>query len=90
LQVLRTLVQRPGRLVTTSELLNAVWPEVAVSGETLAQVIAELRRALGDDARQPSFIQTVHRRGIRFIAGVQPSPSGKGFPARISLRTPTT
>jgi DNA-binding winged helix-turn-helix (wHTH) protein/tetratricopeptide (TPR) repeat protein len=84
-QVLRYLVQRPGRLVTTSQLLDTVWPEVAVSAETLTQVIAELRRALGDDARQPAFIQTVHRRGIRFIAGVQPSPSGDGIPARPVL-----
>jgi predicted ATPase len=84
-RVLRYLVERPGHLVTTNELLDAVWPGVAVSGETLTQVIAELRRALGDHAHHPLFIQTIHRRGFRFIAGVQPSRVGNKIPALTAL-----
>jgi DNA-binding winged helix-turn-helix (wHTH) protein len=70
-QMLRYLVEHAGRLVTRDELLDAVWPGLAIAPETLTQVIAELRRALGDDAHQPDFIQTVHRRGFRFIAEVE-------------------
>jgi predicted ATPase/DNA-binding winged helix-turn-helix (wHTH) protein len=81
-QVLQYLVERSGRLVTSAELLDAVWPELAVAPETLTQVIAELRGALGDDARSPVFIQTVHRRGFRFIAAVRPSGGGRGIAAR--------
>lgn len=51
-------------------LLAAVWPEVAVSDTLPATCVAELRRILGDDARNPRFIETVHRRGYRFIAPV--------------------
>ena len=81
-QVLQHLVDHPGRLVTRDELLDAVWPEVAVAPETLTQVIAELRRALGDNARHPLLIETVHRRGFRFVAGVQSSGGRKGIPTR--------
>jgi DNA-binding winged helix-turn-helix (wHTH) protein/tetratricopeptide (TPR) repeat protein len=70
-QVLRYLVEHAGRLVTRDELLDAVWPGLAIAPETLTQVIAELRRALGDDAHHPDFIQTIHRRGFRFIAEVE-------------------
>ena len=81
-QVLRYLVERPGQLVVREELLEAVWPNLVVSLETLTQVIAELRRALGDDARSPTFIQTVHRRGFRFIADVRSSSGWMASPAR--------
>jgi DNA-binding winged helix-turn-helix (wHTH) protein len=66
--VLRYLVDHPGELVTKATLLDAVWPEVSVSDSLPATCIAELRRALGDDAKTPRFIETVHRRGYRFIA----------------------
>jgi DNA-binding winged helix-turn-helix (wHTH) protein/tetratricopeptide (TPR) repeat protein len=84
-QVLRHLVEQAGKLVTTSQLLDAVWSDVDVSQGTLTQSIAELRRALEDDAGQPRFIQTVHRRGYRFIAAFRSSPSpeaphGPGVP----------
>src|SRR5262252_8606640 len=68
LAVLRYLLARPGRLVTKEELLDGVWPEMAVGEGVLTNCLQELRRALGDDARQPQYIETVHRRGYRFIA----------------------
>src|SRR5207244_7612341 len=70
LVVLRTLVTRAGELVTKEELLQAGWPQTVVSDDALTACIQELRRALGDDARQPHYIETVHRRGFRFIAKV--------------------
>ena len=65
--VLRLLVAQTGQLVTKEVLLQAVWPETAVSEGVLAMCISELRKALGDTAQAPRFIQTVHRRGYRFI-----------------------
>src|SRR5206468_3414950 len=57
-----------GQLVSKEALLNAVWPQTYVSDVVLMVCIRELRRALGDDAKQPRYIETVHRRGYRFIA----------------------
>jgi DNA-binding winged helix-turn-helix (wHTH) protein/tetratricopeptide (TPR) repeat protein len=76
-QVLRYLVENAGRLATTAELLDAVWPDVEVGPGAVTKVIAELRRALGDDARHPLFIQTVHRRGVRFVARLVAHPDGE-------------
>jgi DNA-binding winged helix-turn-helix (wHTH) protein/type II secretory pathway predicted ATPase ExeA len=68
--VLRHLTERPGALVTKDELLGAVWAGTAVTEDTLSKSIGELRQALKDDATAPRFIETVHRRGFRFIAPV--------------------
>ncbi len=66
--VLLYLAERPGRLVTKDELLDAVWPDIEVGDGALKVCMAELRKALGDSAHAPTFIETVHRRGYRFIA----------------------
>jgi DNA-binding winged helix-turn-helix (wHTH) protein len=55
-EILRYLVEHPGLLVTKAMLLYAVWTEVAVSDTMPATCVAELRRLLGDDARNPRFI----------------------------------
>jgi DNA-binding winged helix-turn-helix (wHTH) protein len=75
--VLRCLVTQAGQLVTKDALLDAVWPETAGSESVLTAAIRHLRRALADRARTPQFIETVHRRGYRFIAPVmvaEPAP----------------
>jgi DNA-binding winged helix-turn-helix (wHTH) protein/tetratricopeptide (TPR) repeat protein len=87
-RVLRLLVEHSGRLLSTSQLLDAVWSDVDVSQGTLTQSIAELRRALGDDAGRPQFIQTVHRRGYRFIAAFRPSPTPEAAHGPGVLRLP--
>jgi DNA-binding winged helix-turn-helix (wHTH) protein len=69
-EVLRYLVDHPDLLVPKAMLLNAVWPEVAVSDTLPATCVAELRRVLGDEAKKPRCIETVHRRGYRFVATV--------------------
>src|SRR6202521_1364517 len=69
--VLNYLAERPGRLVTQRELIEAVWPDVVVQPEVLKNQILDVRRVLGDDARNPRFIETLHRRGYRFIAPVR-------------------
>ena len=68
--VLRSLVAVPGRLVRKADLLAAVWPDVHVSDWVLTTCIREIRHVLGDVARAPRYIATVHRQGYRFIAPV--------------------
>jgi predicted ATPase len=70
LEVLWYLAARSGEVVELDHLLSAVWPRRVVTPGTLAVSIAELRRALGDDPKAPRYIQTVHRRGYRFVAPV--------------------
>ena len=77
--VLRCLVTRAGQLVTKDELFAEVWPETIISDSVLTVTIKQLRRALGDQARAPRFIATVHRRGYRFIAPVITGHSPTGW-----------
>ena len=71
LDLLRYLLDRPSALVTKDELFKAVWPDVIVSDNALTQAVSELRQLLGDDPAKPTYIQTVARRGYRFVASVQ-------------------
>lgn len=68
--VLRCLVEQAGRLVTKEELLKAVWPGTRVSDGIIKGYIRDLRDILGDNSQQPCFIETVPRRGHRFIGQV--------------------
>jgi DNA-binding winged helix-turn-helix (wHTH) protein len=67
--VLCALARRPGSLVTKNALLDEVWGHQFVSDSALKSAISELRMILDDDPRQPRFIETVSRRGYRFIPG---------------------
>jgi adenylate cyclase len=69
--VLAQLLERPGDPVTKRELFASVWRDTIVGDDALITCVQELRRVLGDDARQPRFIETRHRRGYRFIAKVE-------------------
>ena len=81
--VLRHLVAHRGRLITKEELLSAVWRDAVVSDAALASGIRDLRRALEDSSAAPRYIQTVHRRGFRFIGpvAVAPTAGSTGSPA---------
>jgi DNA-binding winged helix-turn-helix (wHTH) protein len=68
--VLRYLVERAGRLVTQDELLESLWPETYVNQEVLRKYILEIRKALGDKPDNPEFIETITKRGYRFVATV--------------------
>lgn len=63
-------VEHPGELLDKERLLQALWPGLVVEENNLSQVVAGLRRALGDDTQGSRFIQTVPRRGFRFVAPV--------------------
>jgi DNA-binding winged helix-turn-helix (wHTH) protein/tetratricopeptide (TPR) repeat protein len=72
--VLQYLVERAHRLVTQDQLLKAVWPETHVQPDVLRRYVMEIRRALGDRADAPRFIQTFPKRGFQFIAPVIDEP----------------
>ena len=67
-EVLAHLVQHHGRLVSKAELIEAVWPDIAITDNSLAQCLVEIRRVLDDDSQQ--LIRTVARRGYVFTAPV--------------------
>jgi DNA-binding winged helix-turn-helix (wHTH) protein len=75
IDLLRYLVERPSALASKEELFAAIWPDVIVSDNALTQAISDLRQALGDSASRPVYVQTVARRGYRFIAPVAPLTS---------------
>jgi DNA-binding winged helix-turn-helix (wHTH) protein len=77
--VLCTLARSPRMLVTKDALLDGVWGHRFVTDSALKSAISEVRAALGDDPRRPRYIETVSRRGYRFIAapaGGQPQGGG--------------
>jgi DNA-binding winged helix-turn-helix (wHTH) protein len=75
--VLQYLAERPGQIVSKHELLSALWQDTTVSEGVLKTYVWEIRRALGDQLHKPRFIETIPRRGYRFIGPVQ-SPESKG------------
>jgi TolB-like protein len=81
LALLNYIANRPGEVVTKEQLFGAVWPEVNVGDAALVTCIQELRRALKDDARRPRYIETLHRRGYRFVGKLSeaPSPAANDF-----------
>jgi TolB-like protein/DNA-binding winged helix-turn-helix (wHTH) protein len=68
--VLAYLVEHAGRVVTQDELLEALWSETYVNSEVLRKYILEIRKALGDRPDKPEFVETLPKRGYRFIAPV--------------------
>ncbi|MFQ5684169.1 MAG: transcriptional regulator [Candidatus Binatia bacterium] len=87
--ILAYLVEHADQLVTKESLLDTLWPGVHVTESALTVCITELRKALGDDPKEPKFIQTVHRRGYRFIApvtiGAEQVPTQHSEPTAESL-----
>jgi len=71
LDALALLVRERGRLVPKTRFLDEVWRGVPVTDEALTQCIRTLRKALGDEAGRPRFIETVPKHGYRFIAPVE-------------------
>jgi DNA-binding winged helix-turn-helix (wHTH) protein/Flp pilus assembly protein TadD len=84
-EILAFFAGRPGAIVTKDELLERFWPDVHVAENTLTRAIADIRKAIGDDASQPRFLQTVARRGYRFIGGPS-APSDDVFAAWVKGR----
>ena len=79
LDVLGVLVERAGNLVSRDEIIAAAWPEAVVNDNNLNMQIAAIRRVLDDGEATPSRIQTIPRRGYRFVSPV----TRAGPPARL-------
>src|SRR6266849_5818754 len=80
-QVLTMLLERPGEMVTREELHQRLWPNgtIVEFDHSINAVIKRLRQALEDSADQPQFIETLPRRGYRFLAPVQQTDSSEGI-----------
>lgn len=70
LHTLIALVSHAGEILDKEDLLQEVWPDTFVTEDTLTQNVSTLRRALGDDPEAPEYIETIPRRGYRFLAPV--------------------
>jgi TolB-like protein/DNA-binding winged helix-turn-helix (wHTH) protein/Tfp pilus assembly protein PilF len=71
MRVLVCLAERPGQVVSVNQLLDVVWKGLVVTPYSVYQSVAALRRALGDDSRDPTYIANVTRRGYRLVAPVE-------------------
>jgi TolB-like protein len=80
--VLTQLIEARGGVVTKSQLLDRVWPNMAVTESAITEAIHDIRRALSDDARNPRFVQTIFRRGYRMVASIS-------LPDRTPTEPPT-
>jgi TolB-like protein/DNA-binding winged helix-turn-helix (wHTH) protein len=90
MRLLLCLAERAGEVVSIEDLLRRVWPDVTVSQDSVYQAVASLRRLLGDDPKEPTYIATVPRLGYRMVANVGPwidstitPDSGGGQPAPV-------
>src|SRR5262245_33380030 len=95
IDLLSLLVSRPSVLVTKEDILAALWPDVAVTDNAITQVVSDLRQALGDKSSTPQYVQTVPRRGYRFVASVEAAepaalPVAAAAPAREARARPKT
>lgn len=79
MDVLVCLARHAGEVVSREQLIDAVWPNLFISESVLTRAIAGLRRAFGDDARTPEFIETISKRGYRLLN------TGESPPATFSV-----
>ena len=87
--LLMYLVCHAGQLVSKEELMEAVWPDAVISDNALTASMSEVRKVLGETARAPQYIATVHRRGYRFIAPVaMPSEEPASSDTGAAIPTP--
>jgi TolB-like protein/DNA-binding winged helix-turn-helix (wHTH) protein/Tfp pilus assembly protein PilF len=79
-RLLLFLVENPGRILPKDEIVSAVWPDIAVSDNSLTRAITQVRKALDDDPKAQRYIETVPTVGYRFIGDCQEQPSPAGAP----------
>ena len=83
--ILCLLAERGGEVVSRQELLDLAWAGTVVSDDALTQAVIKLRKALGDDSRNPSYIQTIPKRGYRLLAPVEPATPGRSAMRRMHV-----
>ena len=86
IDTLVTLVENSGRIVEKQELMTRVWPDTFVEESNLTYSIRQLRKTLGDDARHPRYIETISKRGYRFLDAS--STDGELSSGGLSMQTP--
>ncbi|HEX6737579.1 MAG TPA: winged helix-turn-helix domain-containing protein, partial [Vicinamibacteria bacterium] len=89
-ETLLYLAQRPGRVVPKAELMEQLWPQTFVTDDVLVQCVVEIRRALGDPAKTPHYVQTVPRRGYQFLATVHALDEDPATAPTVAVETPPT
>lgn len=91
-EVLRYLLEHPGEIVSLDQLLDNVWRGRIVEPNNIHRNVNRIRRALGDDPRQPIYIETISKRGYRTVAPVtrlaQSQPTDSGLVAELQRSTP--
>jgi WD40 repeat protein/DNA-binding winged helix-turn-helix (wHTH) protein len=88
MDVLVCLAQRAGELVTRREITDTVWATEYITEKTLTRAVAELRRTFGDDAKNPRYIETIHRKGYRLIPPVEPVERPPSTVTPFPVRSP--
>src|SRR5262245_57600907 len=89
-EILLALVERSGRITEKDELMRKVWPDSFVGEENLARHVSTLRKTLGENSDGPKYIETIPKRGYRFIADVRTIASGRderGESAELMVET---
>jgi DNA-binding winged helix-turn-helix (wHTH) protein len=89
MDVLVFLAENAGQVVSKNDITDAVWPDLFITESVITRSIAGLRRAFGDDAKDPRFIETISKRGYRLIAEVERTKSAHGPSTPRSHPQPT-
>lgn len=85
LELLVLLCSAKAETLSKQELISALWPDTVVGPDSLANSMARLRKALGDDAREPKYIQTVQRKGYRWLQPVNLLQKKSSFQSKYIL-----
>jgi DNA-binding winged helix-turn-helix (wHTH) protein/Tol biopolymer transport system component len=87
-RLLQLLIENRGRVVTKTEIVASVWEGTFVTDNAITRAVTQIRKALGDDAKQPRFIETIPTVGYRFLAEVTADPRQSTSKARLRLVLP--
>jgi len=87
MRVLCVLAEKPGAVVSREELESRVWTGLVVSYDALSNTIIKLRKAFGDDSREPRYIETISKSGYRLIAAVEAVQTGEPKPEGVEFES---
>lgn len=85
MDLLFLLASRPGEVFLRDDLFAALWPGISVGDDSLARCVWKLRQAVGDDPKQPQFVETIAKRGYRLIAPIEAPPQPSGHRPRNTM-----
>lgn len=79
IEVLACLAEQPGEVLSKDEIIRCVWPDTFVTDDVLIRAISILRKAFGDNIKDPTFIRTIPRRGYQLVGPVEPAGNGTRY-----------